>query len=192
MKRKNYILILAFLLVIRSSYSQSENRTAEIISWSLLQLVPSPVFFNDANEVNSQTKFGLRWNIIPVNYSFSANEYVSPIQFFKINPVRRFTGSVELFLQPELITSSFEYSNLKNFSIGTGTRVLLPVFNRGEDVAFSIGGKYTYRMTKNESTENSFGVETGIYFFGGIIGLQYTRNFNSESKYNFGFYFKYY
>lgn len=192
MKRKNYILILAFLIVIKNSYSQSENRTSEIISWSLLQLVPSPVFLNDANEVNSQTKFGLRWNIIPLNYSFSANKYVSPIQFFKINPVRRFTGSVEVFLQPELITSSFEYSNLKNYSIGAGTRVLLPVFNRGEDVAFSLGGKYTYRKTKNENIENSFGVETGIYFFGGIIGLQYTRNFSSESKYNFGFYFKYY
>ncbi|MCX7833637.1 MAG: hypothetical protein N2490_05450 [Ignavibacteria bacterium] len=192
MKFRDYIIIILILIFFENSFSQSQNSTNEFISWALFQLVPSPVFFDDRNDSDSQTKFGIRWNIIPVNYSFTANKFVSPFQFFKINPVRRFTGSVELFLQPELVTSVFEYSNLQKYSLSTGSRIILPVFNKGEDVAFSIGGKYTYRKTKKHTTENSFGIESGIYFFGGILGLQYTKNFNSESKYNFGIYFKYY
>jgi hypothetical protein len=57
--------------------------------------------FQDADENNSRIQFGLRWQLIPVNISFRANDYISPVQFFMINPVRRFTGSFEVFVQPE-------------------------------------------------------------------------------------------
>lgn len=190
--KKGLMTFFILLILFRSSFSQSQNTGAEYLSWSLLQLVPSLIFVDDRNENNSKTKFGLRWNIIPVNFSFTANKYVSRLQFFKINPVRRFTGSVEIFLQPELITGEFDYSNLKKFSLSAGSRILIPVIRKGEDVAISLGGKYSFRKTKDNATENSYGIETGIYFFGGIIGFQYTKNFNSESKFNFGLYFKYY
>ncbi len=194
MLSKRVVVILIILISFKFSYSQNRDRNAsgEVISWTLLQLIPSPVFYDDNNNENSQMKFGLRWNIIPVNYSFSANKYVSPFQFFRINPVRRFTGSVEVFLQPELITSKFEYSNLKQFGLSTGSRVIIPVFNKGEDIAISLGGKYSFRKTKNDNTKNCYGIETGIYFLGGILGFQYTKNFNSDSEFNFGIFFKYY
>ncbi len=194
MLSKRVVVILIILISFKFSYSQNRDRNAsgEVISWTLLQLIPSPVFYDDNNNENSQMKFGLRWNIIPVNYSFSANKYVSPFQFFRINPVRRFTGSVEVFMQPELITSKFEYSNLKQFGLSTGSRVIIPVFNKGEDIAISLGGKYSFRKTKNDNTENCYGIETGIYFLGGILGFQYTKNFNSDSQFNFGIFFKYY
>lgn len=194
MLTRRVVIILIILISFNFSYSQSRDRntSGEIISWTILQLIPSPVFYDDNNDVNSQMKFGLRWNIIPLNISFSANKYVSPVQFFRINPVRRVTGSVEVFLQPELITSNFEYSNLKRFGLSTGSRIMIPIFNKGEDISISLGGKYSFRKTKNDDTENCYGIETGIYFLGGILGFQFTKNFKSNSEYNFGVFIKYY
>lgn len=188
------LIIILFVFAGTTAYPQEykENKSVEYISWSLLQLIPSPVFFDDHNETDSGHRFGLRWHVTPVNISFSANEYVSPVQFFKINPVRRFAGSAELFIQPELATGSFEYSDLNEFGINFGTRAIFPLIERGEDLAFSLGGKYSLRNSKFDTDESHYGIEAGLYFIGGIFGIQYTRNFNSKTNYNFGLYFKYF
>lgn len=188
-------LILVFLMLVSIKVfpqEHIENKSGEYISWTLLQLIPSPVFYDDYNENDSRLRFGLRWQITPVNISFSANEYVSPVQFFKINPVRRFAGSAELFVQPEIATGSFQYSDLNKFGINIGTRLILPLIERGEDLAFSLGGRYSVRNSKSGTDKSHFGIETGLYFIGGIFGIQYSRNFNSVTNYDFGLYFKFF
>lgn len=190
---KKLIIILILLFSVKA-YAQEhiENKSGEYISWTLLQLIPSPVFYDDHNDSDSRLRFVLRWHITPVNISFSANKYVSPVQFFKINPVRRFAGSAEIFIQPELATGNFEYSDLNNPGINFGSRVIFPLVERGEDLAFSLGGKYSVRNSKTDIDESNFGVEAGLYFIGGIFGIQLTKNFNSKTNYNFGLYFKYF
>jgi len=185
-------------MVLISSFGTAQEREfkkrtkAKYINWSLLQLIPSPVFVNDANKDNARIQLGLQWQIIPLSYSFRANKFVSPFQSFMINPVRRFTGSAELFVQPEIVTSDFKYSGFKNFALNTGARFIIPVQELGENISASVGAKYSFR--KNDITGDSGypGLETGVYFFGGMIGFQFVKNFNTNNKYSAALYLKYF
>jgi len=195
----NRILLISVVLVVliqSDSFSQQKdftlNKKAKYLSWSLLQLIPSPTIVSDANNDNARVKFGFQWQFIPLNYSFRANKFVSPVQFFMINPVRRFTGSAELFVQPEIVTSSFKYSGFNIFAVSTGGRLVIPVQEMGENISASIGSKYTFR--KNDITgENGYaGIEVGVYFFGGMAGFQFVKNFNKKNKFSASFYLKYF
>lgn len=194
MNCKLLVAILIIFLVISGGYTQDfkENNTKKIITWGLMQVIPSPTLFQDTDGSNSRVQFGLKWQVIPINISFKANKYVSNTQFFIINPVRRFTGSIEAFVQPELLTSGFKYSNLENFGISTGSRIMLPLVEYGENLSASIGMKYTFRKSIDEVSKGYTGMEAGIYIFGGMIGLQYTHNFNSRTNYNISLYLKYF
>jgi hypothetical protein len=169
-----------------------ENKTKKYVTWSLLQLIPSPTFFQDSDNDNARIQFGLKWNITPINISFNPNKYVSHVQFLIINPVRRFTGSAELFIQPELATASFDYSDVSVFGISTGPRIIFPIYEKGESLSFSIGGKFTYRKNFSGGKNYYYGAEAGLYIFGGMLGLQYTQNFETSTKYNFNIYIKYF
>jgi hypothetical protein len=187
---KNYILIISVLIIISgNTAAQSEERTtAKYISWALIQLFPSPVFYQDADENNSRLQFGLRWQLISLNLSFHSNKYTSPVQFFMINPVRRFTGSLELFLQPEIYTSSFKYSQLNKTGLGAGARFVLPLKGEGEHVSYSIGWKTNMRA--NSIPYQS--IELGIYAVFSMVGIQFNYNFTEHNKYNIGFFIKYF
>ncbi len=137
-------------------------------------------------------QFGLKWHITPVNYSFSANRLVSPVQFFKVNPVRRNSGSVELFLQPEWTTSGFQYSDLDRFNLSTGARLYIPVAEYGEYLSLSLGGKYNIRKNKSGQGSDFYSLEAGMYTFFGVLGLQFDYNFTSQSRYDIGINLKYY
>lgn len=193
-KIKFIFILLLFLFEINITYSQEykENLTKKYISWALMQAVPNPVLFQDTDGSNSRVQFGLRWNIIPVNISFKTNKYISRYQFFMINPVRRFTGSIEAFVQPEITTAEFKYSQLKSFGLSSGTRIVFPLIEYGENLCGSIGMKYTYRKDREEISKGFTGIEGGIYVFGGMIGVQYTQNFNSRTNYNISLYIKYF
>lgn len=195
----NKVLLMPLVFVIMfqtNSFSQQKdftlNQKAKYLSWGLLQLIPSPTLVSDANNDNARVQFGLQWQFIPLNYSFRANRFVSPVQFFMINPVRRFTGSAELFVQPEIVTSSFKYSGFNSFAVSTGGRLVIPIQELGENISASIGGKYTFR--KNDVTgENGYmGIEAGVYFFGGMMGFQFVKNFNNNNKFSASFYLKYF
>ncbi|MEI7485685.1 MAG: hypothetical protein WCK13_13320, partial [Ignavibacteriota bacterium] len=123
------------VLVITNSSAQDTNfthrKTSKYLTWSLLQFIPSPTLVSDANKENARVQFGFQWQIIPVNFSFRANKFVSPVQFFMINPVRRVAGSAELFVQPEVVTSGFKYSGFNNFAVSTGGRFIIPIQELG-------------------------------------------------------------
>ncbi len=188
-----FTVISALFVCENITNSQDETKTSQMYtSWVLFQVVPTPVIYQDADNFNSKVQYGLRWQVIPLNISFRTNKYNSPFQFFKINPVRRFTGSMDIFVQPEWTLSGFKYAKLARFGISAGSRIILPVKGDGEKVSVSFGGKYNYRKDLAGNKDGFWGIEAGIYALFGFVGLQFNYNFDDRSKYNIGFYFKYF
>lgn len=157
-----------------------------------MQIIPSPVIMQDSDGKNSKLQFGLRWQLIPLNISFRSNKYTSPLQFFKINPVRRFTGSMDIFFQPEWAVTGFKYSGLSRFGISGGSRLIMPIKGDGEKISFSLGGKYTHRSDDKSGNNGYWSAEGGVYFLFGFVGLQFSYNFDKRSRYNISFYLKYF
>lgn len=191
------MIIILFLLIFiasTSSFSQirGESPLLKWTSWALLQAIPSPTFFEDRNETNSALKFGLEWQVIPVSYSFSHNKFVSPLSFFHIKPVKRFSGSAEVFYDPSLVTGNFKYSSLKKFSSKLGARFIIPVAQRGEYLCFSIGAGYYMQNRTSGEKFNGVTYEAGIYSFFGMLGLKFNYNQKADSRFNIGLYIKYY
>lgn len=192
---RNIILIILFLTPIRAFTQERitdvENRSARNISWAISQLLPSPTWLSDMDDSHSSLTFALRWQITPVNISFNTNKYVSPVQFFFVNPMRRYTGSLEIFVQPEIATGSFEYGKYNKLGIGVGSRINIPLKNMGEHLYMSIGGKYTFRKSQIDDRNGYAGIEGGVYAIFGLLGIQANYNFSDRSRYNFGIYIKY-
>jgi hypothetical protein len=186
---------VALLIIINlTSFSQLKtvNPVIKWGSWLLLQTVPSPTFFEDRDDKNSKLKFGLEWQVIPVSYSFNTNKYLSRFNILFINPVKRFTGSVETFFEPALITGDFKYAELKKFMFKTGARVVFPLAQKGEYLAFSLGAGYYRQNSIYDKKIDGVTYEAGIYSFFGMLGLKFNYNQNARSRYNIGVYFKYY
>lgn len=177
-----------------SAFSQVKSNTGfwKWTTWGLLQAVPSVSFYDDHNHNNSGLRFGLQWQVIPVSYSFNSNKYVSKFNFFFIRPVKRYSGSIELFFEPELIPGGFKYSDLDKFMFKSGGRVVMPLWQRGEYLSFSLGTGYSRQTRSSGEVKNGMTYEAGLYSFFGMIGFKLNYNTNSISRYNFGMYFKYY
>jgi hypothetical protein len=187
------LFFFTFLVPVSQSFSQNETKYGEMYkSWLIFQVVPSPVIFQDADKDNAKIQFGLRWQVIPLNISFRSNKYTSPVQFFKINPVRRFTGSMDIFLQPEWTLSGYKYAKLARLGIAAGSRIIFPIKGDGEKISMSLGGKYTHRNDLEGGKNGFWGVEAGVYAIFGFVGLQFNYNFDERSRYSVGFYFKYF
>lgn len=191
-------IVIILILIIFSQHIYAQERTTDVekpvlkyLTWTIVQLIPSPTWLNDRNANSSSLTFALRWQITPLNFSFSTNKFVSPVQFFFVNPMRRYTGSVEFFVQPELATGSFGNSGFNKMGIAVGSRFNIPLKNYGENLYMSLGGKYTFRKNNIENKNGYYGVEGGVYAIFGVLGLQFNYNFNNHSKYNFGIYIKY-
>jgi len=186
-----FTLILFFLLSVNFSHSQNK-KTVEWLTWSLVQAVPSPVFIQDKNQFDNRLQFALRWQITPVNFSFNANKLVSPVQLFKVNPVRRFGGSAEIFLDPEWATASFKNMDLNRFSIGAGARIYFPLEEYGEYLALSVGAKQNFRKNLAGENQNSPSMEFGLYSFFGMLGFKSEYFFEGISRYKLSLSLKYY
>ncbi|MEO6695731.1 MAG: hypothetical protein ABIO41_11070 [Ignavibacteria bacterium] len=203
MSIKSIFYFIIFFLFFNNTFSQTNNeeRITDVekpfkkyLSWTIAQMIPSITWLNDRNENNSSLNFALRWHITPLNISFTTNKYISPVQFFLVNPMRKYTGSLEFFVQPEWSMSRFENSGLKKFGVGVGSRINIPLKNYGEHLYTSLGGKYNFRKNDEPDAENKggyYGIEAGIYAIFGLIGFQFNYNFDKNTKYNFGIYIKY-
>lgn len=186
--------VVLLIIINLTSFSQLKTKNPVIKwgSWLLLQTIPSPTYFEDRDDNNSKLKFGLEWQVIPVSYSFKTNKYLSGFNVLFINPVKRFTGSVETFFEPALITGDFKYAELKKFMFKAGARLVLPVAQKGEYMAFSIGAGYYRQKNIYGKIIDGITYEAGIYSFYGMLGLKFNYNQNARSRYNIGLYFKYY
>jgi hypothetical protein len=194
MKYGSFVILVILLEFSGIGFSQVklENPFIKYGSWLVLQAIPSPTFFEDRDNYYSRLKFGLEWQAIPVSYSFNANKYVSSFSFFFINPVKRFSGSVEAFVEPEVATGDFKYSDLKKFMYKTGVRFVMPAAQSGEYLAFSLGAGYYRQTTIHDRKIDGITYEAAVYSFFGMLGLKFNYNQNAASRYNIGVYLKYY
>jgi hypothetical protein len=168
------------------------NRTLEWSTWILVQAVPSPALFDDRNDNDSRLQFGLRWQVTPFSYCFNTNKLTSPVSFFKVNPLRRHSGSVELLAEPEWTTGGYKYSNLERFSLASGIRGFIPLQEYGEYLSASLALKYNFHKNTAGENKNYPGIEAGIYTFFGMAGLKFNYNFSDETRYNISLNIKYY
>lgn len=188
------IFSLILFIACYSSAKTQTNSSAPVkwLTWTLLQAVPSPSFFDDRNDEDARLRFGFRWDVTPLNYSFNANKLVSPVQMFFVNPVRRYGGSVELFVQPEWMTGNYHYSDLSRFHFNTGVRGFLPLAERGERLALSAGGLYKIRETKSGNNNDTYGIELGLYTFFGLAGIKFDYYLKGQNKFDFSISIKYF
>lgn len=185
---------MLYLLLSGNAVSQIKtgNELWKWTTWAVLQAIPSPTYFEDRNEKDSRLKFGLEWQVIPFSYSFNTNKYVSKLNFFFIKPVKRFSGSAELFFEPSYIPSNYEYSDLKKFMYKAGARVVLPVSQKGEYFAFSLGAGYYAQKTVSGELVDGPTYEACAYTLFGMLGLKFNYNQKGRSSYNIGIYIKYF
>ena len=67
------------------------------LDWALLQLLPSP----DLAVGGAGARFGLRWQVTPVLYSFAMDSRLDRCRWFISEPIVRQSGSLELFVSPD-------------------------------------------------------------------------------------------
>ncbi|RPI15392.1 MAG: hypothetical protein EHM58_14280 [Ignavibacteriae bacterium] len=191
---KKLHLIVLIIVSCTSSLSQvkTNNELLKWTTWILTQAIPSVTYYEDRNETDSRLKFGLQWQVIPLSYSFNSNKYVSPVSSFFISPSKRFSGSAEIFFQPEFIPGNFKYADLKKFMFKTGIRAIVPVFHKGEYLSFSLGAGYYQQKNSSNNIIDGLTYEAAVYSFYGMLGVKFNYNNKAVSRYNFGLYFKYY
>jgi len=180
MIRRILIFYSSLILLTNVLLSQEKTHSGSVtepdiypnVMWMTAQLIPSPEWVTSADGL----KFGMRWQVTPLLYSFGINKKLSPWRYFIAEPLTRQSGSVELFFTPE-------YLNLENklkdkWLFRGGTRIYIPLWQRGEYMSASLAASYY-----NFNGVNGISYEGGIYLFAGILGFQttYSPSFtNSE------------
>ena len=180
MLRRILIFFSSLFLLTNVLFSQEKTHSGSVtepdiypnMMWMAAQLIPSPEWVTSADGL----KFGMRWQVTPLLYSFGINKKLSPWRYFIAEPLTRQSGSVELFFTPE-------YLNLENklkdkWLFRGGTRIYIPLWQRGEYMSASLAASYY-----NFNGVNGISYEGGIYLFAGILGFQttYSPSFtNSE------------
>jgi hypothetical protein len=192
MKKKlnNPLLFLTILLTIFISnvYSQagewkindstdvqfknSEPNVHPSALWISSQFIPSPEFISIKNE---GLRFGLRWQITPLLYSFGINRKLSPWRYFVVEPLVRQNGSIELFFTPEWFNITEHFKS--NWLFRGGVRAYFPLYRRGEYLSGSLAASYY-----NFNGGNGVSYEAGIYLFFGILGFQVTYSPEMKSS----------
>ncbi len=156
-----------FLIVLGCAAPSLAQNSAFQVSptwlWGTAQLVPSPQWVTS----NPGLRFGLRWQVTPVLYSFGLNHRVSRWRFLVAEPLARQNGSLEFFISPEYL--DLGHSAKDHWLVRGGLRAYFPIYRYGEYVSASLSpAVYSYQGRQGIS------YEAGIYFFFGILGFQTT------------------
>lgn len=144
-----------------SSKRGPANVTWPIVRLAALQLVPSPLLVAGSGGAGG----GLRWQVTPFVYSFGITE--RRLRYFLVAPVARHVGSMELYASPEWTCCAPRGES--GWMARLGSRIYLPVIGRGEVLALSLGGSYTY-----ENRRHNGAAEFGLYTFSSIVGVSVT------------------
>lgn len=133
--------------------------------WLLTQLVPSPeLVYGDAT-----SRFGLRWQVTPLLFSWGIHRGLSPWRFLVAEPNVRHSGSVELYFTPEVVTSGGALPPAGVFR--SGARAYFPLVEHGEYLSCSLGASQFFY-----GGQSAAGYEAGIYTLFGVLGLQLTAS----------------
>jgi hypothetical protein len=131
--------------------------------WAVTQLLPSPEW----RVADGGVRFGVRWQITPLLYSFGINRKLSPWRALVVEPLVRHSGSMELFASPEYITVTPVFH--ENWLLRAGIRAYFPLAHRGEYLSCSLGGSALYFRERIGAA-----YEAGLYTLGGVVGIQVT------------------
>jgi hypothetical protein len=188
------LILLIFLLTSSCVHAQTDREEPMVkwTTWALLQALPSPVFFQDNGNGNHGTEFGFEWQVTPLSFTFKPNKYLNHFSVLHIKPVKRFSGSAELFFTPQLATGSFDNAKIQRYMYNTGARIVFPFAQGGEYLSFSLGAGYYSQKNEFSSKVDGIMYEAGLYSAFGMLGLKFVYKENAISKYNIGIYLKYY
>lgn len=139
--------------------------------WIFSQFVPSPQFISLKD---SGLRFGFRWQVTPILYSFGINRKLNPWRFFVAEPLVRQNGSIELFFTPEWINLTDKFKT--NWMFRGGIRAYFPLYRRGEYLSGSLATSYY-----NYNGDQGISYEAGLYMFFGILGFQVS--YSPDMKY---------
>lgn len=135
--------------------------TTPTLSWFATQLIPSP----ELAIGDDGAAFGLRWQLVPLLYSFGIDRRLSPFRAFVVEPLVRTSGSIELFVSPEYLAIDDEFA--RRFGYRVGVRAHFPLLERGDYLSFSLGTAYV-RFAGREAASYQF----GVYLLFGFLGLE--------------------
>jgi hypothetical protein len=130
------------------------------VPWVAAQLLPSPELVID----EGQAKFGARWQLTPVLYSFGIHRRLSPWRTFIVEPIVRHSGSSELYVSPEYLALSPRFVDRLGTRIGI--RSTFPVLHRGEYLSVSIGTSMLHL-----AGHSSVAYELGSHVLFGFLGV---------------------
>jgi hypothetical protein len=150
--RARIVALLCATAITKTAAADGPRPTAAFLAG---QLVPSP----EVLAGQSGAHFGLRWQVTPALYSFGIHRSKSPWRSFIVEPVVRQSGSMELFVSPEVA--------LGTLGVRTGVRSYFPLVQRGEYLSWSVGSGFA-RL----GSQNSAFYEAGAYVLFGLFGLQ--------------------
>jgi hypothetical protein len=154
-----HVLLAVFLGSATASASASEPRDVHpppTLFWIFAQTIPSPeVAFGGASP-----GAGLRWQLTPLLYSWGMYRKLSPWRTMVVEPLTRQSGSLELFVSPEFIST-----NHAEWLMRVGVHATFPIRERGEKLAFTLGAGAVF------GAESSAEIEAGVTVFFGTFGL---------------------
>lgn len=130
--------------------------------WAAFQLIPSP----EVVIWDGIVRFGVRWQVTPLLYSFGINRKLSPWRGMVLEPSVRHTGSIELYIAPEYVAGDVaRYPD--HWIFRGGLRGYFPILERGEQLSGSIGASLFTAKDKAGA-----GMDVGVSTFGGFFGLR--------------------
>ena len=135
--------------------------TSLTLAWVLTQLLPSP----ELAVGDDGAAFGVRWQVVPMLYSFGIDRRLSPFRAFVVEPLVRTSGSLELFVAPEYLFVDDRIAS--RFGFRAGLRAHFPVIDKGDYLSLSLGTAYA-RFGERESASYQF----GAYLLFGFLGFE--------------------
>jgi len=145
-------------------FDVKEPKVYPSLLWISSQFIPSPELISIKD---NGVRFGLRWQVTPLLYSFGINRKLNPWRFFVVEPMVRQNGSIELFFTPEWLNVTDKFKT--NWLFRGGVRAYFPLYRRGEYLSGSVATSYY-----NFNGDQGISYEAGIYLFFGILGFQAT------------------
>jgi hypothetical protein len=148
----------------RVQFDVTEPKVYPSSLWISSQFIPSPELISVKDD---RLRFGLRWQVTPLLYSFGINRKLNPWRYFVVEPLVRQNGSIELFFTPEWLNVTNKFKT--NWLFRGGIRAYFPLYRRGEYLSGSLAASYY-----NFNGDQGISYEAGIYLFFGILGFQVT------------------
>jgi hypothetical protein len=185
-------VVPAIAILLLAAQAGAQDRLVQWTTWAALQAVPSPGLTADHGDGGTAVIGELRWQVVPLNYSFNGNDLVSPAQFFLVNPFRRHAGSVEAFVEPAWALQPYRHSGDARFGAGYGVRMFLPLADYGESLSFSAGAKYLVRDGAGGEAAGTGALEFGLYTLFGLAGVRLDLTGDPSHRASFSLALKYY